>query len=119
VEIDAAVTPQKVAAMTQPAEGLEVSDRGAPPASVVLAADPATWQSAWQLFAALRPGSTIVFDGCSAGDVRALLNTRELPPMIDGHDRVWVVDPYGRFGRARLNLRSGLGAGQRVGQAAS
>lgn len=119
VEIDATVTPQGFVSMTQPADGLEVSDRAAPLPSVVLAADPATWQSAWQLFAALRPGSTIVFDRCSVADFRALLNTRELPPMIDGPDRVWVVDSDGRFWRARLNPRSGLGTGQRVGQAAS
>jgi S-DNA-T family DNA segregation ATPase FtsK/SpoIIIE len=119
VEIDAAVTPQTLASITQSTESLDVSDRTAPPASVVLAADPATWQSAWQVFAALRPGSTIVFDDCTVADVRALLNTRQLPPMIDGQDRVWVVDQEGRLSRARLNVRSGLGAGQRVGQTAS
>jgi S-DNA-T family DNA segregation ATPase FtsK/SpoIIIE len=119
VEIDAAVTPQTLASITQSTESLDVSDRTAPPASVVLAADPATWQSAWQLFAALRPGSTIIFDDCMVADVRALLNTRQLPPMIDGQDRVWVVDQEGRLSRVRLNVRSGLGAGQRVGQTAS
>jgi hypothetical protein len=96
-----------------------VSERNAPQASVVLVADPATWQSAWQLFAALRSGSTTVFDECTVADVRALLNTRELPPMIYGHDRGWVLGQDGRLTRARLNVRSCLGAGQRVRQAAS
>jgi S-DNA-T family DNA segregation ATPase FtsK/SpoIIIE len=119
VEIDGAATPQTYASKMQSADGLEVSDRHRPRPPIVLVADPATWQSAWQLFAALRSGSTIVFDGCTVADVRALMNTRELPPMIDGHGRVWVVDSNGRFRRARLNARSALGAGQRVGQAAS
>jgi S-DNA-T family DNA segregation ATPase FtsK/SpoIIIE len=119
VQIDAAATPQMYESTTQSADGLSVSDRrGALPA-IVLVADPATWQSAWQLFAALRSSSTIVFDGCTAADVRALMNTRELPPLIDGHGHVLVVDPNGRFGRARLNPRSALGAGQSVGNAAS
>jgi S-DNA-T family DNA segregation ATPase FtsK/SpoIIIE len=119
VEIDAAATPQTFATATQSTASLEVSERNAPQASVVLVADPATWQSAWQLFAALRSGSTTVFDECTVADVRALLNTRELPPMIDGQDRVWVLGQDGRLTRARLNVRSGLGAGQRVRQAAS
>lgn len=68
----------------------------------VIVGDPDSWQSSWSLFGTLKHTSTLLFDGCSVTDVRALLHTRELPPLIDSPDRVWVMRPGDRFRRGRM-----------------
>ena len=48
--------------------------------------DPDAWQSAWSLLGRLRPSATVVFDGCTLAQVRAVLHARVLPPAtLPGH----------------------------------
>ncbi|MEO8908217.1 MAG: hypothetical protein ABI310_09095, partial [Microbacteriaceae bacterium] len=67
----------------------------------VLVGSPDSWQARWGLFAALRGRSTVVFDGCSVAQLRSLLQTREVPPLIAGPDRAWSCTPDGTIRRAR------------------
>ncbi|HEY5225119.1 MAG TPA: hypothetical protein VIJ18_18990, partial [Microbacteriaceae bacterium] len=62
---------------------------------------PDGWQARWSLFSAMRGRCTVVFDGCSVAQLRALLQTREVPPLIAGPDRVWIRTPDGMIRRAR------------------
>jgi DNA segregation ATPase FtsK/SpoIIIE, S-DNA-T family len=76
------------------------------PRSSVLVGDPDAWQARWSLFASLRSRCRIVFDGCAVTDVRALLQTRVLPPLIADSRQVWVREPDGALSRARLTLEN-------------
>jgi hypothetical protein len=77
--------------------------RGEEPRTVVVG-DPHAWQSAWPVFSALRSRGTVVFDGCTVADVRGLQHDRELPPLIDGDDRVWFAAAGSALARARWTL---------------
>jgi S-DNA-T family DNA segregation ATPase FtsK/SpoIIIE len=71
---------------------------------MVVAGDPEAWQAQWSLLGALRARATLIFDGCSLADVRAIARRRELPPPLGpGTDRVWLCDREGRFSRASLS----------------
>ncbi|TAM67620.1 MAG: hypothetical protein EPN48_13390 [Microbacteriaceae bacterium] len=67
----------------------------------VLVGSIAGWQARWGLFTALRGRCTVVFDGCSVAQLRELLQTREVPSLVAGPDRVWVRTPDGTIRRAR------------------
>jgi S-DNA-T family DNA segregation ATPase FtsK/SpoIIIE len=68
----------------------------------VFVAEPDVWQSHWPLFVSLRTNCRVVFDACTVADLRALLHTRDLPPLCAGADRVWELTGSGRLRRACL-----------------
>jgi S-DNA-T family DNA segregation ATPase FtsK/SpoIIIE len=69
--------------------------------AVVVVGDADAWQANWALLGRLRQRSTLVFDGCTLAQVRAILHARVLPPPAEaGH--VIVCDPSMDFTRARL-----------------
>lgn len=73
-------------------------------AASVVVGDPDAWQAQWALLASLRPNATMIFDGCSAADVRAIARPRTLPPPLGpGLDRVWLCDGEGSLSRGRLS----------------
>ena len=68
--------------------------------------DAASWQEHWGAIARLRATVPIVFDGCTVSEFRTLTQLRTLPPPISRADgTVWVLEPSGRIGRARLDPR--------------
>ncbi|GAB3612283.1 FtsK/SpoIIIE domain-containing protein [Humibacter ginsengisoli] len=72
---------------------------GTRPTAIV--GDPDAWQSGWALLGRLRPRASIVFDGCTLAQVRAVLHTRVLPPAaLPGH--LLVCGPEIGFTRARM-----------------
>lgn len=79
-----------------------------PPALVVdngdvVAGDPQLWQAHWTLLAEALRSSTVLFDGCSLADLRAVTGRRELPPPFDRGERpLWALSPGGDYQRARL-----------------
>ena len=78
--------------------GLTVAERARPTAII---GDPDAWQSAWSLLGRLRPAATVVFDGCTLAQVRAVLHARVLPPAtLPGH--LLVCDQALEFSRARM-----------------
>jgi S-DNA-T family DNA segregation ATPase FtsK/SpoIIIE len=78
--------------------GLEILESGHP---VVVVGDPQAWQSSWALLGALRSTATMVFDGCTVADVRAVTASRQLPPpLADAPGALWLLEPDGRFSRA-------------------
>ncbi|MET0589859.1 MAG: FtsK/SpoIIIE domain-containing protein, partial [Naasia sp.] len=54
--------------------------------------DPAGWHSAVGLWSLLGRRTTI-YDRCAVADYRAVSRDRALPPVLDGADRVWLVEP--------------------------
>jgi S-DNA-T family DNA segregation ATPase FtsK/SpoIIIE len=69
--------------------------------AVVVVGDADAWQANWALLGRLRQRSTLVFDGCTLAQVRAILHARVLPPPAEaGH--VIVCDASMEFTRARL-----------------
>jgi S-DNA-T family DNA segregation ATPase FtsK/SpoIIIE len=99
-----------VAAGALPADiadgGLQISSVTQLPRPSILVGDPDAWQARWSLFGSLRRHCRIVFDGCELAQVRALLQTRVLPPLLGAADQVWVREPAGAITRARLNLQN-------------
>ncbi|MGN6206793.1 FtsK/SpoIIIE domain-containing protein [Humibacter sp.] len=78
--------------------GLTVAERAR---STAIIGDPDAWQSAWSLLGRLRPSATVVFDGCTLAQVRAVLHARILPPAtLPGH--LLVCDQALDFSRARM-----------------
>jgi hypothetical protein len=63
---------------------------------------PGEWQTEWRALAALRVSSTVLADGCSAGDLRALLGVTEPLPPISHPDEVVLVPAEGEPRRVRL-----------------
>jgi S-DNA-T family DNA segregation ATPase FtsK/SpoIIIE len=69
--------------------------------AVVVVGDADVWQANWTLLGRLRQRSTLVFDGCTLAQVRAILHARVLPPPAQaGH--VIVCDSSMEFTRATL-----------------
>ena len=63
----------------------------APPPAIV--GDAEAWAASWSLLASLREEAAFVVHG-GAGEYRALMRTRELPPLLDeGAGQCWVIDP--------------------------
>ncbi|GAB3806886.1 hypothetical protein GCM10028798_30410 [Humibacter antri] len=72
---------------------------GARPTAIV--GDPDAWQSGWSLLGRLRPTASVVFEGCTLAQMRAVLHTRVLPPAaLPG--RLLVCDSATDFTRARM-----------------
>jgi S-DNA-T family DNA segregation ATPase FtsK/SpoIIIE len=79
---------------------LEVRDATA---GTIIVGDADAWQAQWTLLAAVRARATLIFDGCSAADLRLLSHRRDLPPpLLLGRSRVWVVSPDGSLARGSL-----------------
>ncbi|HWD62661.1 MAG TPA: hypothetical protein VG369_09190, partial [Humibacter sp.] len=69
------------------------------PTAIVGDAD--AWQSRWQLLTRLRRDASIVFDGCTLAQVRAILHSRVLPPAtLPGHALIYTPD--GEFRRVTV-----------------
>jgi S-DNA-T family DNA segregation ATPase FtsK/SpoIIIE len=87
----------------QPVDQLSV----APRVGAILG-EPDEWQAQWGALSALRSTHTIVVDGCSVAEFRAVTRIRALPPPLDAHGaEFWVVAPDGRVGRGRLEHAGG------------
>ncbi len=116
-------TAARLAASSPAVRVLDLSDRGARPDApatdapgaapdalgvragdepVAIVGDPEAWQRHWALLERLRPHASLVFDGCSLAQVRAVLHSRVLPPVVaPGH--ALVRDPAGEFSRVRMS----------------
>lgn len=82
---------------------LEVTAAGG---GVIVLGDAEAWQTQWALLAALRAGGTLVFEGGSLADYRAVSRRRELPPpLAPGRGHVWAIHPDGAVSRASLRPR--------------
>jgi S-DNA-T family DNA segregation ATPase FtsK/SpoIIIE len=119
VELSAALggTARVIELGAQPPDAPVLDARAGEPrgdeGAVIVVGDPEAWQAHWTILGTLRAHATLVFDGCSLADVRAIARRRELPPPLGpGPDRVWLCDPEGRFSRARLS--GGENGGQRA-----
>lgn len=83
--------------------GVGGPDAGVPtvePGRTVLLGDPDAWHGDWAALARARRDLAIVFHGCSVADVRAIVRTREVPPLL-APGEVWLVES-GRIRRAVL-----------------
>ncbi|MET4781882.1 FtsK/SpoIIIE domain-containing protein [Glaciihabitans sp. UYNi722] len=79
---------------------LSVVDAGA---SVIVVADPETWQSQWSLLASLRARTAILFDGCTPAEFRAVSGQRRLPPPLSSvSGSLWLLEPDGTLTRTQL-----------------
>lgn len=73
-----------------------------PGVDTAVVGSPAEWQTEWRALGTLRTLATVLTDGCSAGDLRALLGmTEPLPPVTDP-DEVVLVPAEGAPHRVRL-----------------
>jgi S-DNA-T family DNA segregation ATPase FtsK/SpoIIIE len=82
----------------EPGNDLSISSSSAPR---VLVGDADAWQARFALLTLVRQQAVMVFDGCSLAQLRAILQTRVLPPVtLPQH--VIVREPNGVFRRARL-----------------
>jgi S-DNA-T family DNA segregation ATPase FtsK/SpoIIIE len=79
--------------------GLEGQAAAGPRSALV--GDVDEWQSRWGALAAIRPVASVVFDGCSAGDLRQLARIRLMPPPLTA-DQAWLLRPDGAVVRTRL-----------------
>ena len=69
----------------------------APP---VIVGDAESWAASWSLAAALREEAALVVHG-GAAESRALVRSRELPPLLDaGAGQCWILEPGQGVGRA-------------------
>jgi DNA segregation ATPase FtsK/SpoIIIE, S-DNA-T family len=69
----------------------------------VFVGTPDSWQAQWALLTSLRTRATLIFDGCTPGEAKALTRRPELPPpLAAGGGRVWVFDERGEYFRAKL-----------------
>jgi S-DNA-T family DNA segregation ATPase FtsK/SpoIIIE len=79
---------------------LTVFRGGQPP---IVVGDPDAWLSQWTVFGSLQRESTVLFDGVSLAEFRALTRSRDLPPPFAAGERtLWGVTPEKELGRARL-----------------
>jgi S-DNA-T family DNA segregation ATPase FtsK/SpoIIIE len=68
----------------------------------VLIGDPDAWLARWGALGALRGSATILFDGCSVAEFRAVTGHRLLPPPPIGPRALWVMQRNGDVSRAVL-----------------
>jgi S-DNA-T family DNA segregation ATPase FtsK/SpoIIIE len=68
----------------------------------VLIGDPDAWLARWGALGALRGSATILFDGCSVAEFRAVTGHRVLPPPPAGPRALWVMQRTGDVCRAVL-----------------
>jgi S-DNA-T family DNA segregation ATPase FtsK/SpoIIIE len=73
-----------------------------PEADVAVVGAPADWQTEWRALAALRRTSTVLVDGCGAGDLRALLGVTDPLPPVTHPDDVVLIPSEGAPRRVRL-----------------
>jgi S-DNA-T family DNA segregation ATPase FtsK/SpoIIIE len=77
---------------------LAAHPRDAPPPVIV--GDAEAWSASWSLIAALREEAAVVVQGGTA-EYRALVRSRELPPLLDeGTGQCWLIEPGRRARRA-------------------
>lgn len=70
---------------------------------VVIVGDIDQWQAHWSLLTALRESATIVVDGCSPAEFRAVTRIRTRPPLLDRvPGRAWSCTPAGEVRRVSL-----------------
>jgi S-DNA-T family DNA segregation ATPase FtsK/SpoIIIE len=82
------------------ADDLSISRGGLP---TIVVGDPDSWQSQWSTFGSLQRDSTVLFDGVSLAEFRALTRSRDLPPPFAvGERALWAQTPDKILGRARL-----------------
>jgi S-DNA-T family DNA segregation ATPase FtsK/SpoIIIE len=71
---------------------------GAP--APVIVGDGEAWSASWSLLASLREEAVLIAHG-GAGEYRALVRSRKLPPLLDdGAGQCWVIEPDQRPRRA-------------------
>jgi DNA segregation ATPase FtsK/SpoIIIE, S-DNA-T family len=71
--------------------------------TTVFVGTPDSWQAQWALLSSLRTRATLVFDGCTPAEAKAITRRPELPPpLAAGGGRVWVYDESGEYTRAKL-----------------
>jgi len=79
---------------------LAISDS---PGPVIVVGDADSWQAQWALLDVLRTRATVIFEGNSLADFRAISRRRELPPpLAAGRGHMWVLQPDGSVARASL-----------------
>jgi S-DNA-T family DNA segregation ATPase FtsK/SpoIIIE len=72
-------------------------------ASVVIVGDAEQWQAHWSLLTALRADTTVIVDGCSVAEFRALTRIRDRPPLLARlPGRAWLVEPGGAVRRVSV-----------------
>ena len=83
------------------AADLAVSTGNTPRAIV---GDVDAWQAQWGALAATRSIHTVIVDGCSASEFRAVTRVRELPPVLETsrRDGFWLLRTDGTVTRAEL-----------------
>jgi DNA segregation ATPase FtsK/SpoIIIE, S-DNA-T family len=82
------------------ADNLSISRGGLP---TIVVGDPDSWQSQWSTFGSLQRDSTVLFDGVSLAEFRALTRSRDLPPPFAAGERpLWVQTPHKALDRAKL-----------------
>lgn len=92
-------SPSAPTTLSAPGAAAGATPGSEPTAAVV--GDPDDWQAQWGALAALRPGSALVFDGCTPAQVRQLARIRELPPpLADG--QCWLITEDGLAERTVL-----------------
>jgi len=76
--------------------------QGRTPLAIV--GDVDAWQAQWGALAAARSSHTVVVEGCSATDFRAVTRVRALPPVLDGAraGTFWMLRADGSLTRAVL-----------------
>jgi S-DNA-T family DNA segregation ATPase FtsK/SpoIIIE len=94
-----------VVVIEAPAFGMPRDEVARSPAGegVILVADADAWQSQWAVFGPLQRSRSVLFDGCSLAEFRALTRSRELPPPFPRGERaLWIRTPDAEVNRARL-----------------
>jgi S-DNA-T family DNA segregation ATPase FtsK/SpoIIIE len=107
-ELAAARPHSQITILTERRPGEEPPALTAGEHDVVIVGDPQLWQGNWSLLAAALRSQTVLFDGCSLADLRAVTGRRELPPPFDRGERpLWCLAPGGDYRRARIDLQPG------------
>jgi S-DNA-T family DNA segregation ATPase FtsK/SpoIIIE len=77
---------------------------GSPDLPLIVIGDPDTWQARWSVLTTLRARFDVLFEGCSIPEFRAVLRSRELPPVLGpGSRHAWLAQPNGTVLRAVLD----------------
>lgn len=86
------------AAQAAPVGGLELRERALP---LVVVGDPEAWQSKWTLLGRLRESSSVLFDGCTSSELRAIGRSPDPAPAVAAADRILALHPDGSWQRLR------------------